>query len=172
MRDAPKKVQVDPADVLNAWFKARVVSSFKCKPEQADTMMNNETSRVAIDTFFNNETCSACWSSRILIPRRCVRRDATPGRAAPSTARPRERRRPSSSVHAVGSDPFVDPDRPPSVRDRARAPSRRPRRDRALTPAQSLPSRKTPSLRTAVPQPSREVSQEDAVFPEAERDGD
>ena len=55
--DAPKKVQVDPAEVLSAWFKARVVSSFKCKPEQADTMINNETSRVAIDTFFNNETC-------------------------------------------------------------------------------------------------------------------
>ena len=41
--DAPKKVQVDPAEVLSAWFKARVVSSFKCKPEQADTMINNET---------------------------------------------------------------------------------------------------------------------------------
>ena len=86
--DAPKKVEVDPAEVLSAWFKARVVSSFKCKPEQADTMINNETSRVAIDTFFNNETCQ-----RLLVF------------ASPDLAAVRATRTPASRIRRGRPDP-------------------------------------------------------------------
>ena len=60
--EAPKEVKRDPDDILKDWFKARVVSSFKCKPEAADALVNNETSRVAVETFLNNET-----SQRLLV---------------------------------------------------------------------------------------------------------
>lgn len=55
--EAPKEVKRDPDDILKDWFKARVVSSFKCKPEAADALVNNEASRVAVETFLNSETC-------------------------------------------------------------------------------------------------------------------
>jgi len=60
--EAPKEVKRDPDDILKDWFKARVVSSFKCKPEAADALVNNEASRVAVETFLNNET-----SQRLLV---------------------------------------------------------------------------------------------------------
>lgn len=60
--EAPKEVKRDPDDILKDWFKARVVSSFKCKPEAAEALVNNETSRVAVETFLNNET-----SQRLLV---------------------------------------------------------------------------------------------------------
>ena len=127
--DAPKKVQVDPAEVLSAWFKARVVSSFKCKPEQADTMINNETSRVAIDTFFNNETCQ-----RLLVF------------ASPDLTAVRATRTPGSGVRRGRPDPpdlttdffFSAP-----VRFEPRAPGRPPPR---LTARSHIPP-STPSLR-------------------------
>ena len=105
--EAPKEVKRDPDDILKDWFKARVVSSFKCKPEAADALVNNEDSRVAVETFLNNET-----SQRLLVfsnpDLMAVRAD--PMRLSEATrvtiAASRERL-PSSSVHAVGSDPFT-----------------------------------------------------------------
>jgi hypothetical protein len=105
--EAPKEVKRDPDDILKDWFKARVVSSFKCKPEAADALVNNEASRVAVETFLNNET-----SQRLLVfsnpDLMAVRAD--PMRLSEATrvtiADSRERL-PSSSVHAVGSDPFT-----------------------------------------------------------------
>jgi len=55
--DPVKEIKRDPDDVLKDWFKARVVSSFKCKPEAADALVSNETSRAAVEQFLNNETC-------------------------------------------------------------------------------------------------------------------
>ena len=60
--EAPKEVERDPDDILKEWFKARVVSSLKCKPETADALVNNEASRVAVEAFLNNET-----SQRLLV---------------------------------------------------------------------------------------------------------
>jgi hypothetical protein len=105
--EAPKEVKRDPDDILKDWFKARVVSSFKCKPEAADALVNNEASRVAVETFLNNET-----SQRLLVfsnpDLMAVRAD--PMRLSEATrvtiAASRERL-PSSFVHAVGSDPFT-----------------------------------------------------------------
>ena len=55
--EAPKVVQRDPDDILKDWFKARVVSSFKYKPEAADVLLTNDANRVAVETFLNNEQC-------------------------------------------------------------------------------------------------------------------
>ena len=135
--EAPKEVKRDPDDILKDWFKARVVSSFKCKPEAADALVNNEASRVAVETFLNNET-----SQRLLVfsnpDLMAVRAD--PMRLSEATrvtiADSRERL-PSSSVHAVGSDPFtiatalfLSSDFETRRPRRPRLPSRRPPRDR------------------------------------------
>ena len=103
--EAPKEVKRDPDDILKDWFKARVVSSFKCKPEAADALVNNEASRVAVETFLNNET-----SQRLLVfsnpDLMAVRAD--PMRLSEATrvtiAASRERL-PSSSVHAAPPAP-------------------------------------------------------------------
>ena len=47
----------DPMEVLKGWLIARVVSSFKCKPEQGESMGNNEASVGAIMQFFGDEEC-------------------------------------------------------------------------------------------------------------------
>ena len=47
----------DPMEVLKGWLISRVVSSFKCKPEQGDALGNNETSLGAINQFFGDEEC-------------------------------------------------------------------------------------------------------------------
>ena len=133
--EAPKEVKRDPDDILKDWFKARVVSSFKCKPEAADALVNNEASRVAVETFLNNET-----SQRLLVfsnpdlmavraaPMRLSEATrvtiALVTRASSIVVRPRGRLR---SVHdrdrALSSDFETRPRRP-------RLPSRRPPRDR------------------------------------------
>jgi hypothetical protein len=104
--EAPKEVKRDPDDILKDWFKARVVSSFKCKPEAADALVNNESSRVAVETFLNSETCQ-----RLLVfsnPDLMAVRAASRRRLLLTRSRspPRETRLPSSSGH-IGSDPFA-----------------------------------------------------------------
>lgn len=46
--------KVDPTMFLNDWFKERVVSSLKCKPESADALINGE-GYANVATFFNEE---------------------------------------------------------------------------------------------------------------------
>ena len=107
--EAPKEVKRDPDDILKDWFKARVVSSFKCKPEAADALVNNEASRVAVETFLNSETCQ-----RLLV---FSNPDLMAVRAASSS-------RLSLDALAIGSlasatSIVVRPHRLRSVRDRA-----------------------------------------------------
>ena len=104
--EAPKEVKRDPDDILKDWFKARVVSSFKCKPEAADALVNNEASRVAVETFLNNET-----SQRLLV---FSNPDLTAVRAISmrplkATREPKSARRSSlpTSSGPVDSDPFA-----------------------------------------------------------------
>lgn len=47
----------DPTEVLVKWLVARVVSSFKCKPEQGDAFAANETNAGPIHQFFGDEEC-------------------------------------------------------------------------------------------------------------------
>jgi hypothetical protein len=103
--EAPKEVKRDPDDILKDWFKARVVSSFKCKPEAADALVNNESSRVAVETFLNSETCQRLlvFSNPDLMAVRAASRRLSLDALAISTSR---RRLPSSSGH-IGSDPFA-----------------------------------------------------------------
>ena len=150
--EAPKEDKRDPDDILKDWFKARAVSSFKCKPEAADALVNNEASRVAVETFLNNET-----SQRLLVfsnpDLMAVRAD--PMRLSEATrvtiAASRERL-PSSSVHAVGSDPFTIATATFfGFRDASAAPvsSSAARPKASLTPAQSLPKTRKPTSRTS-----------------------
>lgn len=44
-------------EILKNWLITRVVSSFKCKPEQGDALAANETSIAAINQFFADEEC-------------------------------------------------------------------------------------------------------------------
>jgi hypothetical protein len=109
--EAPKEVKRDPDDILKDWFKARVVSSFKCKPEAADALVNNEASRVAVETFLNSETCQ-----RLLV---FSNPDLMAVRAAPCLFCLLTR---SRSPPRVGDGPIVvRPHRLRSVRDRATA---------------------------------------------------
>ena len=100
--EAPKEVERDPDDILKEWFKARVVSSLKCKPETADALVNNEASRVAVEAFLNNET-----SQRLLVysDPDLVAVRVTPTRL-PQATRSRSASRSSlpTSSGAVGSD--------------------------------------------------------------------
>lgn len=108
--EAPKEVKRDPDDILKDWFKARVVSSFKCKPEAADALVNNEASRVAVETFLNSETCQ-----RLLV---FSNPDLMAVRAAPCLfcLLTRSRSPPRAATSIV-----VRPHRLRSVRDRATA---------------------------------------------------
>jgi hypothetical protein len=104
--EAPKEVKRDPDDILKDWFKARVVSSFKCKPEAADALVNNEASRVAVETFLNSETCQRLLvfsNPDLMAVRAASRRRLSLDALAISASR---RRLPSSSGH-IGSDPFA-----------------------------------------------------------------
>jgi hypothetical protein len=105
--EAPKEVKRDPDDILKDWFKARVVSSFKCKPEAADALVNNESSRVAVETFLNSETCQRLlvFSNPDLMAVRAASLSASVSRS------PRSR---ATSI-------VVRPHRLRSVRDRATA---------------------------------------------------
>jgi hypothetical protein len=105
--EAPKEVKRDPDDILKDWFKARVVSSFKCKPEAADALVNNEASRVAVETFLNSETCQRLlvFSNPDLMAVRAASLSASVSRS------PRSR---ATSI-------VVRPHRLRSVRDRATA---------------------------------------------------
>lgn len=70
----------DPMEILSKWLVARVVSSFKCKPEQADAMAAAEASIGAINQFFGDEECQ-----RLLV---YAAPDLTAVRTRPRTSTP------------------------------------------------------------------------------------
>ena len=55
--DEKKQQMEDPQDVLQRWLIARVVSSFKCKPEQGDALLAQEVSYGAINQFLTDVEC-------------------------------------------------------------------------------------------------------------------
>lgn len=149
--EAPKEVKRDPDDILKDWFKARVVSSFKCKPEAADALVNNEASRVAVETFLNSETCQRLlvFSNPDLM---AVRADPM---RLPEATRVTEsvfHRRPSTR-----SAPIRSRSRPrtffgfrdASAASAAPVSSSAARPKASLTPARSLPKTRKPTSRTS-----------------------
>eukprot|EP00227_Mantoniella_beaufortii_P011774 CAMPEP_0197579874 /NCGR_PEP_ID=MMETSP1326-20131121/3768_1 /TAXON_ID=1155430 /ORGANISM="Genus nov. species nov., Strain RCC2288" /LENGTH=4505 /DNA_ID=CAMNT_0043143449 /DNA_START=243 /DNA_END=13760 /DNA_ORIENTATION=+ len=57
MGDDAGAAKGDPYETLLAWFSARVLTSFKCKPEAAEALIRSEANAAVIAQFFNDEEC-------------------------------------------------------------------------------------------------------------------